>query len=315
MAEILIAREHPPHELRAGAREGELERLRRGAYRTVPDGETPARSPRASAARHRALDTVRAVHAQLRARHWFSHDTAVLLHGLPVWRLPTVVHVTQDYRASSRAAADLRRHVLPVPPEHRRLVRSLPTTSLERTVADCVTTMPALDGLVVADAALRRGLDLAETRRLVATRYRGRARGLLVLDLADPGAETAWESWLRYVALWRGLPRPTTQVPVTTRLGAFRVDLGWPEHHVLAEYDGLVKYRTGGLGGDHDPDALRIDEKRRGDAIAEATGVIPVRVTSKDASRPEAVAARLLARFPAQVQRAARTHPLLARPR
>ncbi|AEG45673.1 hypothetical protein [Isoptericola variabilis] len=313
--QILIARDHDPYELRVAHRAGALERLRRGAYRAVPDDGASSGDAAMSAVRRRELDRARAVHEQLHAEHWFSHGTAAVLHGLPVWRLPDQVHLVQAYRASSRSAADVRRHVLPVPPEHRVVVGGLSATSLERTVADCVSTMPALEGLVIADAARRRGVDVEEVRRIVMSRYRGRARGLLVLDLSDPDAESAWETWLRYVALWAGLPRPETQVPVTTRLGRFRVDLGWPEHRVLAEFDGLVKYRDGALGADHDAAQLLVDEKLRQDAITESTGITVLRFTSKDGPRPEEVAQRMLVRFPSEIRRAARKNPLLARPR
>ncbi|WP_402463742.1 hypothetical protein [Isoptericola aurantiacus] len=313
-SEILLAGDHARSMLRSAERRGEVERLRRGAYRRVPDAGVSS-TDRWSSARRRHVDRARAAHAQLRRPHWFSHDTAAVLLGLPVWRLPDPVHLTQHYRASSRAARDLRRHVLPVADHHRDLALGLPVTTLERTVADCVTTLPALDGLVIADAALRSGLDLEATRRLVESRYRGGARGSRVLELADAGAESAWESWLRYVGWWAGLPRPRTQHPVRTRLGSFRVDLGWPEHQVLVEFDGLVKYRRGALGPDHDPDAARIAEKRREDAITEATGVRLLRVTSMDARDPQSVADRLVARFPPEVRRGARRDPLLARPR
>ncbi|NOV98744.1 hypothetical protein [Isoptericola halotolerans] len=334
-SEILVARDHDAALLRAARRRGEIERVRRGAYRAVPDGGTRpgdvppgggdgldgrgaagGRSYRAgwSAARGLALDRARAVSAQLRAVHWCSHATAAMLHDLPLWRLPSAVHLVQGYRASSRAAVDVRRHLLEVPPEHRTRVLDLPATTLARTVADCVTTLPPLEGLVVADAALARGLDAEESVAIVQGRRQGRRRGLLVLGLADPGAESPWETWLRYVAHWTGLPRPRTQVPVETRLGRHRVDLGWPDHGVLAEFDGLVKYRAGAFGEAYDPERALVAEKRREDAIAEQTGCRPLRVTSKDAARPESVSHRLLARFPADVRRAVRRPALLTRP-
>ncbi|WP_277212714.1 hypothetical protein [Isoptericola croceus] len=313
VSEILVARDHDAARLRAARRQGEIERIRRGACRAVPDGGTPDRSGW-SAARELALDRARAVSAQLRTDHWCSHATAAVLHGLPLWRLPTVVHLAQHYRASSRAAVDVRRHLLEVPAEHRTERFGVPVTSLGRTVADCVTTLPPLEGLVVADAALARGLDVEEASAIVRCRRQGRRRGLLVLDLADAGAESPWESWLRYVGHWVGLPRPQTQVPVTSRLGRHRVDLGWPDHEVLAEFDGLVKYRTGAFGDGYDADEASIAEKRREEAITEQTGIPLLRVTSKDAAHPEAVAKRLLARFPPSVRRAARRNPLLTRP-
>ncbi len=313
-SEILVAREHLPTALRTARRAGEIERIRRGAYRVVPDDGS--RGPdRWSAARWLQVDRARALGRQLRSAHWFSHQTAAMLHGLPLWRLPSQTHVLQTYRASSRAARDVRRHFVEGRPADGCEVLGLPVTTLERTVADCATTLPPLDALVVADAAVARGLDRDRTAKLVASRARGGRRALLVLELADPGAESPWESWLRYVAHWAGLPHPRTQVPVRTAIGRFRVDLGWEDHRVLAEFDGLVKYRTGALGTDHDPDRARIDEKRRSDAITESTGIQPLHVTSKDAPDPQGVADRLLARFPADVRRAARKNPLLPRPR
>ncbi|MFI2104472.1 hypothetical protein ACH436_14335 [Isoptericola sp. NPDC019693] len=311
---ILLARDHDPYALRSGLRAGALERVRRGAYRAVDGVEPSTATERATLARSGVVDRAHAVHAGLRTLHWFSHATAAVLHGLPVWRLPEDVHLTQHYRASSRAAADVRRHTLPVVPGQRDVAAGLPVTSLARTVADCATTLPALDGLVVADAALRRGADREEVREIVARRYRGGARGAVLVELADTGAETPWETWLRYVALWAGLPRPETQVEVVTRIGTFRVDLGWPEHGVLAEYDGLVKYRDGELApGYRGADAL-VAEKRRHDAITEATGVAPFRVTSRDAGDVDDVARRLLRRFPPHVRHDARRRPPLTRP-
>ena len=313
-SEILVAREHLPTALRTARRAGEIERIRRGAYRVVPD-DGSRRPDTWSAARRLQVDRARALGRQLRTAHWFSHQTAAMLHGLPLWRLPSETHLLQTYRASSRAAADVRRHFVEVRPSDGGEVLGLPVTTLERTVADCATTLPPLDALVVADAALARGLDRDRTVQLVRMRSRGVRRALLLLDLADPGAESPWESWLRYVGHWAGLPRPRTQVPVSTALGDFRVDLGWEAHGVLAEFDGLVKYRAGALGPDHDPDRARIAEKRRSDAIAESTGTRPLHVTSRDAPDPQAVADRLVARFPADVRRAARRKPLLPRPR
>ncbi|WP_418275423.1 hypothetical protein ACNHYB_11185 [Isoptericola jiangsuensis] len=315
--ELLIAREQVRAGLRGAVRRGEVERIRRGAYRRSPD-DGPDRATgrdRWTALRGLHVDRARAVAAQLSSSHWFSHETAAVLHGLPVWRLPHQVHLVQHYRASARAAPDLRRHALPVEPGHGCERSGLAVTSLARTVADCVTTLPSLDGLVVADAGLRAGADPAEVARIVDDRYRGRARGLLVLELADAGAESAWETWVRYVAHWAGLPRPRTQVPVTTRRGRYRIDVGWEEHGVLVEFDGLVKYRDGALGDAHDADEARIAEKLRQDAVAEAVGVGLLRVTARDARDPQAVADRMLARFPAEIRRRACRNPLLPRPR
>ncbi|MCL1869678.1 MAG: hypothetical protein FWF90_04600 [Promicromonosporaceae bacterium] len=181
-------------------------------------------------------------------------------------------------------------------------------TTLEQTVLDCLTWLPPLDGLVVADSALAAGLDRAAALAELADRRQrnGRARAATLLGLADRGAESEWETWLRYVALRAGLPAATTQLPVETHLGPMRVDLAWPAYGVLAEFDGAVKYTDGAFGAGYDGRRALVAEKRREDAIAEALGVRPVRFMATDARRPDLVVARLTARFPADVRAALR---------
>ncbi len=269
---------------------------------------------RAEDDRRRALDRVQAVHRQLPAAHVFSHATAALLWGAPLWEVPTVTHVLQRSRPSSRAATDIVRHV--GLPRTSLAIDDLPVTGLSRTVVDCATAQHPLPALVVADWAAGRGLDLGAAREMLAARRRrnGTARARFVLDHADRGAQTPWESWIRYMALRAGLPRPRTQFPVTTRAGRFFVDLAWPEHRVLVEFDGKVKYTDGALGPGYDPDAARFDEKVREDAITERTGVRPLRFVAKHATVPGEVTRRLLAAFPEPVRRRARINPLLPLP-
>jgi hypothetical protein len=183
-------------------------------------------------------------------------------------------------------------------------------------VVDCLTTVHPLEGLVVADWAVARGLRLPDAAAVLdaRTKRNGRARARLLLDRADAGAESPWESWLRYVALRAGLPRPRTQYPIDTQIGKVFVDVAWPEHGVLAEFDGLVKYVDGSFGKDYDARRALFEEKVREDAIVEATGIRPVRFVARQAPDPDAVAARLLARFPKSVRDTARVNPLLPPP-
>jgi hypothetical protein len=301
---ILIAREHDSAALARALRKGEVERLRPGAYRVV-DGRADRPPSSDVAARMVAL------HRQLRAPHVFSHVSAAVVWGLRTWTVPARTHVVQPYRASSQAADDVVRHFVALGPGDRTERRGLPVTTLTRTVVDCALTLHPLEALVVVDSALASGLDRDAALDMLARRGRapGRRRARVVLGLGDGGAESAWETWLRYVALRAGLPRPVTQYAVETRLGRFRADLGWPDHGVLAEFDGRVKYRDGAFGPGYDADAARCAEKRRADAIEEATGRSILRVTASD--RPDDVAARLRRRFPPELQAATRTTPLL----
>ncbi|QAY63139.1 hypothetical protein ET495_07680 [Xylanimonas allomyrinae] len=254
------------------------------------------------------------MHAQVRAPHVFSHATAALIWGLRLWAVSDVTHLRQRSKPGGDRAADIARHV-GLPAQHG-IVDGLPVTSLEQTVLDCALTMPVLDALVVADAALGQGLREREVRQRLADvrKPNGTARAACVLGLMDGGSQSAWETWLRYVAARLGLPRPVLQYPVATHLGVYRIDLAWPEQRVLAEFDGQVKYTDGAFGRGYDGRRALVEEKRREDAIAEALGVRPVRFMAVDARDPEAVARRLLARFPPDVRAAARPDRRLPRP-
>jgi len=302
--DLLIARHHDRAVLRRAAAAREIERVRRGAYRRPAAGPV---DPRAA-----ARDHLVAVHRQLDAEHVFSHESAALVWGVPLWEAPTATHVLQRSGGSSRSARDIvRRRGLP----ERRVERDgLPVTDLARTVVDCLTTMHPLGALVVADWAMGRGLDREEVAGMLAERRRGVRSARVVLGLAEEHVDPPWETWLRYVALRAGLPRPRTQFRVDSHAGRFFVDLAWPEHRVLAEFDGRIKYRDGAFGPGYDAERALFDEKVREDAITECLGVRPLRFVARDARDPGGVARRLLARFPPDVRRAARPHPLLPPP-
>ncbi len=102
-------------------------------------------------------------------------------------------------------------------------------------------------GLIVAvirlDAlANATGLKIADVE-LLADRHRG-ARGVVqlrrALSMADGGAESPYETRTRLVLVAGGLPRPQTQIEVFTEWGVVlaRLDMGWAEWKVAAEFDG-----------------------------------------------------------------------------
>jgi hypothetical protein len=281
MPEILLARDHDHATVRRALAAREIERLRRGAYVGVDPAQ--ARLHPAERARRRAERAVVAVHRQLTARHVVSHESAALLHGAPAWRVPRAVHVIQGYGAKAGAAPDIVRHRSTLSDGEVVLLGDVPVTSVVRTVLDCVSTLPPLDGLVLADWALAQGIRREDLVAALDARTdrRHRRRARLVLELADGGAQSPWETRTRYVLLRAGFPRPRTQVPVVTRLGTFHADLGWDEWGPLVEFDGFVKYQDGVLSPGYDADAARFDEKRRDDAIR-AAGRRLLRITARD---------------------------------
>ena len=312
MPPVVLSAEHDRNQLAYARRGGELIRVRRGAY-CEPDtirGTGPAAGPREK--RNRALACARALHSQLRSDHVFSHATAALLLGCSVWRVPGQTHVYQNYRASGRSAKDVSRHTGHVPPEHVVHVHGLPVTSLVRTVVDCALSLHPLEALVVVDSALRMGVRREDLLSMLEARAgrRGIRRALLVVSLGDEGAQSPWETWVRYEILRAGLPRPTTQMAVQTDLGLFHTDLGYERWAFGIEFDGLVKYRPDGVRPGHDPAQEYVREKARAEAIRRA-GVAVEHVSAVDRRDVPALISRLARNLPRDVVGTARPHPYL----
>jgi hypothetical protein len=94
-----------------------------------------------------------------------------------------------------------------------------------------------VDALLNATSATPRSVDDVARRHPGA---RGVRRLHTVMDLVDAGAESPQETRLRLLLVQSGLLRPVTQIPVTNERGRVvrRIDMGWPEWKVGAEYDG-----------------------------------------------------------------------------
>lgn len=112
-----------------------------------------------------------------------------------------------------------------------------------RTAFDLGRHLPRGQAIARLDALMRVQPFSSEDVLLLAKRYRG-ARGVKrladALPLVDGGAESPRETWLRLLFIDAGLPRPTTQIPIFDEYGNLlrRVDMGWEEFKVAAEYDG-----------------------------------------------------------------------------
>lgn len=295
---VLLARAVPRQVVAGALRTGEWVRVRRGAY--LPAGIAPSlTSTDPEDLRQVHFARMAAVAAQAPGRVTFSHDSAALAWGSRLWRNPSQVHITQPSSPSGRRASDIRRHRAVLRTDELATRSGLEVTSKVRTLVDCITTMSALAGLVVADSFLASGVDRSTVR--AALDERGRCNGVrlarLVLDAGDGGAESPGESQLRFLLWAYGLPRPETHVHVSTRLGDYWADLGWSGWRVVLEYDGLSKYRG---RPDGDPLDAVIREKRRQDAIQEA-GYRILRVTKYDLRRPDDLIRRILAMLPREV--------------
>jgi very-short-patch-repair endonuclease len=123
------------------------------------------------------------------------------------------------------------------------LIDGIPVTTPARTALDLACWYPT-DEAVPAIDALMRAADLKVTDvEMLAQRYparRGIRRARNALRLADAGAQSPKETWLRLLLIRAGLPRPQTQIPVSDDFGDLiaYLDMGWEEVQVAVEYDG-----------------------------------------------------------------------------
>lgn len=262
--------------------------VRRGVVVDLPSSQAdPDRRASLLAARTRAISDRMTTH------HAVSHSSAALLHGLPVWSLPTLPEITAPNKNSTRDTPDYVRHTMPLPPEDIVVVDGLPVTSLDRTVVDLARFALPLEALVVADRVMARGsavdrFDRRGTeRRAAAVRRRWsarvtalppRARGArtarAVVEWSTPWSESVRESWLRWVLLTWGRRDAVVQCPVLTPGGTYFTDLALPDgrfpdgspRYLHNEYDGGGKY---GAPDDEAAAAVEAAEREREHAITD----------------------------------------------
>lgn len=188
------------------------------------------------------------------------------------------------------------------------VVGGLTVTSRAQTVLDMAAylpferAVPAMDHVLGADPA--RGLPplskdgLRELVPGLPTQTK-RTRVLRIIDFADPRSESPGESYSRAVLHRHGFPVPDLQHEFLSAAGRplGRSDFFWPDHRLVGEFDGAVKYGTAFNGSSEQAQQALLREKRREDAIR-ATGVGFVRWSWNDARKPaqhpESLVQRLL---------------------
>lgn len=193
-----------------------------------------------------------------------SHGSAALLHGL---RLLEAYDGPAQLTLVRPDGAPPAHERLPlasgVPLAHRTVLEGVPVTTRPRTVADLARTTSREAAVVMADAALRDGLDRLDLLEVLAAcrGWPGAAEATDLLVFADRRAESALESLARVWFARAGLPGAQLQVKLCrAEDGRFvgRVDFFWPQHRTVCEVDGRVKYTDG---------AVLWQEKLREDAL------------------------------------------------
>lgn len=283
-------------ELRGLVRAGRLTPVRRGSY--VQGG-----LPEDVLARH--VLQVRAASKELAGDAVISHVSAAVLHGLRIWgvRLDRV-HVTRRRRTGGRCGALVHVHSAALDPAEIVVIGGLPVTSLARTVADLGRMLPFEQAVVFCDSAMfHKRPDRVEMADVLDVldhepRRPGTRAARRMLGFSTALSESVGESRSRVAIAAAGLPTPVLQWEVhAAATGTFigRVDMGWPEHRTVGEFDGLVKYgRT--LRPGQDIAEVLVAEKVREDALRdEDLGV--VRWIWEDLADFAPTARRIRARF------------------
>jgi hypothetical protein len=284
----LMAQGWSSNEIARLARQGELTRIRRGAYEPPSEAELNQRES------HKRL--IAATIRQTPTEAVLSHMSAAVLHGLPTWSSHLArVHLTRDQRGGGKIRRYTHLHVAPLPESDVCMIDNVRVTAEARTVLDLLRCLPMEKGVPIGDAALRAGVSLEQLAE-VAGRcigWRGMSQARRSLAFLDGRSESVGESSSRVVIHRLGLPAPTPQLEVFTDQGLLvgRADFGWKELRTLGEYDGKTKY-----GELLKPDQTMADvlyaEKQREDALRDLGWQI-VRWVWKDLSHPEELKMRL----------------------
>lgn len=179
---------------------------------------------------------------------FFSHDTAALLHGLPLpWQRSAspVVHIAMPSPHRAPHAAGVVGHKLVIGEHETREYRGLRITNPVRTWLDLGSRLTLPNLVAVGDAAIARNAPLCRLEDLARglRDFTGR-RGLVnlhwALSLLSDRSESPPESVLRVVIALAGLPEPLVNYDVTDRYGEFvaRTDLRIVEYKLVLEYMG-----------------------------------------------------------------------------
>jgi hypothetical protein len=229
--------------LRSLARSGDLVQYRRGIYVTKKAVEAAGQNPR----RLHAL-RVAAVRAAV-GNAIASHHSAGRILGLDMLDPPPAETVTMTrpppQRSRTRQAAGVIFHNAPVPDWQRLDALGVSLTSVSRTVVDIARTSSFVQGVVVADCALR--LDGTSHPELLhvarsCKQWPGSDQARRVIMFSNGNADSVLESCARVTFAELGLPPPELQATIPVKADHFRVDFLWRKYRTIAEADGLGKY-------------------------------------------------------------------------
>jgi hypothetical protein len=222
-------------------------RLRRGVWRRTPwhgiyaDGELPDDVP----------TLIRAASLWLGGDLVACHSTAAMLWGFDLRSADAVrsepLHFLGPASMDNRALAGLRVHPSALGTDDAVQRAGVWCTPPARTACDVGRLAVPIDVLASLDAALRVRACTREQLLAACSRQRG-LRGVALVrrlvPVADARAESPMESRMRWRFIEGGLPAPDLQVEVGDGPRLHRLDTGWREYRLGAEFDGLEAHMT-----------------------------------------------------------------------
>jgi hypothetical protein len=247
--------------IRHALKSGRWQALQHGVY-----VETDLFERTVGAARHALL--LAALMARLQRYAVASHESALFLRDLPLYRQPTRLSLTSA-SGTYRASDEFRICVAALPRPHLAPKKTLgvPSCTTSRALVDLARAGDFRAALIPLEAALHRGLVDRDGLAAILTDcadWAGAAIAKNAVDFAEPKSESPAETLSRCVFREQDIEIPTSQVwiAIDSDVPEYRVDFYWERWRVIGEVDGKVKYVN-------DPDQ-RWEEKRREERLVDA---------------------------------------------
>jgi hypothetical protein len=238
VARELRARGEQTRSLEHGARTGLFVRIRPGVYAIATEWQ--AADPRD---RHRAaMDALAATSARVPV---FSHESAALIHGIPVigtWPpLPHIIAADAGHRPPA--------NVITHRPRHPWLIGAagdVMATTPECTAINLAASRPLVAGVAALDHVIASGTGKEALAAMISEwrPFHGVRKALRALEIATGLAETPLESISLVPIALAGFEPPEQQAVVVARGRSYRLDFLWRRHGVVGEADGRLKYLT-----------------------------------------------------------------------
>jgi hypothetical protein len=220
---------------------------------------------------------------------------AVVSHGsaAQVWQMPTPTpprpEISVPHGVRARPGPRIRLHRIPVAAEDVEVVSGLPVTSRQRTILDCLLSLPPSQGRTLLDRALQRGWVQLPAIAAAVHDARGRwgiVRARTVLSGADPGTASDAERVAQALLVAGGVTGWVSGYPLVVGGRVVAVlDIAFPEALLAIEIDGWAWHS--------DPERFQDDRRRQN--VLVAAGWTVLRFTWADLiERPEHVLATVV---------------------